>query len=62
MTTFEPHFIPCIKHNCEHQKIDANCYPCSTCIQGMKWVNFKKAKTPQTFESKYFSFDDMEAE
>lgn len=60
MADFDPHFIPCIKHNCENQRIAANCPPCSTCIQGTKWVNFKRAKTPQTFESKDFSFNDME--
>ena len=62
MPEFDPHFIPCIKKNCIHQKVDANCYPCSKCIQGIKWIHFKRAETPQTFESKDFSFADMENE
>ena len=60
MTTFDPHFIPCIKHNCKHKDVDSNCYPCSKCIQGTKWVNFEKSKAPITYETKDFSFDDME--
>ena len=60
MTEFDPHFIPCIKHNCEHQKVDANCYPCSKCIDGTKWIHFKASKTPVTYETKDFSFDDMD--
>lgn len=59
MTDFEPHFIPCRKLNCVDKETDSNTYPCSKCIDGTKWIHFRRAKTPITYETKDFSFDDM---
>lgn len=60
MTEFKPHFIPCRKMNCVHLKTPHNCWPCSKCIQGTKWIHYKRAKEPLTYNTKDFSFDDME--